>query len=515
MTRATDSVQDLLTCALREGKRRIVTLAALFSVVAIVALIVGLRWPRKYSATATLLVEPRSTIGPATEGDGPPRWAVVNQIMISKRVLREVMVVGGWGEPPDPRAEERLLNTIRARISIASPAANTTGAALVRITYTDPEPERTLKIANKLTEIYIRESVVPEENARRETFQFIDDEVKEYAKKLAEVHERVLAYYRTHGAALTRPISASPPVAPPRGSKISPEELAALRAEEATLIAEVGRKREPVAPELVQAERRYRERAVQLQAELERLLATYTNEHPDVKRVRGELAQATANAEQARVEREAAEATELAAPLDDARLAARTRLEIVQKRIASATGERIRTPSEVPPVAIGPDISQQQDPDMRVIREDATMSELLRGYEATRDIYRDLLKRREQARVALGLAEQRGLQLQIQEPPELPATPSGVRLLYILLAGMVLAAALPLGLVVAIVKLDGRVRTLAQAQASSKLPVLVRIPYVPEPDEQRRQRLRFVVAQGLVALVFILYAAVFYFRAKA
>src|SRR5262249_45342397 len=159
MTRATHSVHDLVTCALTEGKLRIVTLAALFSVAAIVALVVGLRWPKKYSATATLLVEPRSTIGTGTGAEGPPRWAVVNDTMVSKRVLREVMVFGGWGEPPDPRAEERLLNTIRSRISISSPAANTTGAALVRITYTDPEPERTLKIASKLTEIYIRESV--------------------------------------------------------------------------------------------------------------------------------------------------------------------------------------------------------------------------------------------------------------------------------------------------------------------------------------------------------------------
>src|SRR5262249_16941337 len=152
----------------------------------------GLRWPKKYSATATLLVEPRSTIGTGTGAEGPPRWAVVNDTMVSKRVLREVMVFGGWGEPPDPRAGERLLNTTPSRISISSPAANTTGAALVRITYTDPEPERTLKIASKLTEIYIRESVVPEEHSRREAFQFIDGQVKEYAKKLAEVHEKVL-----------------------------------------------------------------------------------------------------------------------------------------------------------------------------------------------------------------------------------------------------------------------------------------------------------------------------------
>ena len=152
---------------------------------------------------------------------------------------------------------------------------------------------------------------------------------------------------------------------------------------------------------------------------------------------------------------------------------------------------------------------------MRIIRQDATMSELLRGYEATRDIYQDLLKRREQARVALELAEQRGLQLQIQEAPELPATPSGVRLLYVIVGGMMLAGALPLALLLALIKLDGSVRSVAQAQASTKLPVLVRIPYVPGPREKRRQRLRYVAAQALVMLVFIVYAAVFYFRAKA
>lgn len=515
MTRPTDSVQDLLTSAMTEGKRRIVTLAALFSVLAIVALVAGVFWPKKYSATATLLVEPRSTIGATTATEGPPRWALVNAIMFSKKVLREIVVTGGWVSPADPRAEERLLNQISGRIQISSPAANTTGAALVKITYSDPEAERTLKIANKLTEIYIRESVGTEEHARRAAFEFIDGQANEYARKLSEVHEQVLEYYRTHHPAAppTRRPGTPAPVAPPRGAKISPEELASLRAEEATLLAEVGRKRVPVGPDLEQAERRYRERAVQLQADLDKLLTMYTGEHPDVKRVRSELAQATANAEQAHAEREAAATAEAAAPEDDAKRAARTRLEIVQKKIASMTAGQNRTAPEEP-IAVAPD-NRQQDPDMSIIRQDAAMSELLRGYEATRDIYQDMLKRREQARVALELAEQRGLQIQIQEAPELPATPIGARLLYIVFVGILLAATLPLALLIALIKLDGRVRSVGQAQGSTKLPVLVSIPYVPEPDEKKRQRRRFVIAQVLVALVFIVYAAVFYFRAKA
>ncbi len=505
MRRRSTSLQDLLLLLLKEGRQRILVLAAIFTVVALGTLVAGLYWPQKYAASAAILVEPKSSIAPGTEG--PPLSTLVNQIVLSRKILRELMTYGGWVEPHDPRAKDRLLDQIKSRISIATAGGggDRIGPSLVRITYVDSDPERTFKIAGKLTEIYVRESIIPEERANRQTFEFIDGQVKEYAKKLADAHAQVVTYYQAHSATPNKPTPKEPP---PKPGSISAADLAALRVEEANLQRELNRKRDPVAPDLVQAESHYRERALQLQGELERLLTTYTDEHPDVIRVKRELAQAKANADQARAERVAAETTS-AAFEDDVMRAARQRLDDVQKKIAAATGNG-RTPA--PTLPDPSPATSPQDPEFRLVKQDAAMSELIRGYETDRDVYLDLLKRREQARVSLELAEQRGLRLQIQEPPEMPAAPVSARLTNIVLAGMMIAVLLPLALLFAIIKFDARVRSVEQLQSIGKLPVLVKIAYAPTPVEERNQRLRLMLASAMVAAVFIVYAAVFYIR---
>ena len=78
----------------------------------------------------------------------------------------------------------------------------------------------------------------------------------------------------------------------------------------------------------------------------------------------------------------------------------------------------------------------------RVADSEAKLAELTRDYEVNRDIYQDLLRRRENARVSMSLdSEHRGLTFRIQEPAALPLQPSGLRFLHFSLAGLALGAA--------------------------------------------------------------------------
>src|SRR5690606_21256826 len=66
----------------------------------------------------------------------------------------------------------------------------------------------------------------------------------------------------------------------------------------------------------------------------------------------------------------------------------------------------------------------------RVADSEAALAELTRDYEVNRDIYQDLLRRRENARVSMSLdAEQRGLTFRVQESAALPLQPTGLRML--------------------------------------------------------------------------------------
>src|SRR5262249_31599803 len=73
MTQRSIPVQDIVVLVLKEGQRRILSVAALFSMVALLALVAGLNWPKKYSASAAILVEPKSSIAPVPgSSEAPP-----------------------------------------------------------------------------------------------------------------------------------------------------------------------------------------------------------------------------------------------------------------------------------------------------------------------------------------------------------------------------------------------------------------------------------------------------------
>jgi hypothetical protein len=236
-----------------------------------------------------------------------------------------------------------------------------------------------------------------------------------------------------------------------------------------------------------------------------------------VKRVRRELQ--SAKDEQARLD--AAQKAALAPPAPDdqtaamdneLQTAAKARLRDINQRIALATGGTAAQPAVVIPRGQGDRI----DPELRNIGSDTKLSELVRRYEATRDVYQDLLKRRESARVAMELAsEHRGVTMRIQEPAEFPVAATGLRLSHFCAAGFLLGIAVPIGVLFAIVRLDGRIRVASQIEALAKVPLLVAINGAP-PDQATRTKFnkqRTLAVLMLVGVV-VVYVTTFYLKTR-
>lgn len=510
------SVGDLLAQMVKEGKRRILMLVAVFTVVALVGLVFIIFRPKMYECGATLLVTSSSFLSSPTSPTKSTDPALITQLVLSRNFLRELLSVGGWTGLEDPRMADRKLKELRMRIRIRNSRPE-----LIRISYTDTDPERCFRVTNKLVEIYIREAVAPTERETRKAVEILDRQVAEYGAKLSNAHEQVLAHYRSRevGSTPSLPDDPSQPRNPPPSRGQNPPalpvaELTTLRAEEATLIAELRRQEGgPRTPTPGRDELRYNERTMQLQAELDRLLTTYTEEHPDVKRARRELERIRTAEIKARADREDAERTATALDKEMAQ-ATRARLEEVQRRIAAIEGggrrprpDRPSDPTPIPTPAV--------DPEMVLINRDSVMTELLRQYETTREIYQDLLKRRENARVSLQLAEETGLGLKVQEEAEMPLTAISTRLLYLVAAAIFLAGLAPLGVLFGLVRLDSRLRTSKEIQTRALVPFLVGIPYVPQYRDRVRSRRRVALAFLMLVSVFAAYLIFFIMRMKA
>jgi polysaccharide chain length determinant protein (PEP-CTERM system associated) len=501
---------------IKEGKRRIVLLSSILAIVSLAALALGIILPKRYDATALLAVELGASAklveGRTTTTKTPDLTPVILQFTDGKKIIREILLFGGWVEPPpakqlDPREEEQLINKVRGRIKI-----DTSKEGFVRIAFHDNDPDRVYRVVNKLAEIFIREAMEAQLRDAREALKFIDDQVKEYGGKLATVHQQVIAHYRgiEQNLDLPKPAPAGQPQNAPRPNV----DVAALRAEKAQLEAQLARKTNISMPD-PSAENAARARVAQLQAELDRLRTAYTEEHPDVKRVKRELAAATEelrNLEAARKAREA-DAARAAALDEELRAAWRARLEAIDKRLAAATG------MPVPPPTTGSAANKDKDkenPDIKGIGQDTTLAELVRQYEATRDVYQDLLKRRETARVTLDLVTQdRGFTIRVQEPAEKPVAATGLRLSHFCIVGILLGCLLPVAILFAIVRFDRRVRSAHQIEAFARVPLLVSITPTrasgPSPTQRHRTRL----AIALVVGVFVIYLATFIIKTRA
>jgi uncharacterized protein involved in exopolysaccharide biosynthesis len=149
----------------------------------------------------------------------------------------------------------------------------------------------------------------------------------------------------------------------------------------------------------------------------------------------------------------------------------------------------------------------------RIAASESALAELTRDYEVNRDIYQDLLRRRENARVSMELdREERGLTLRVQDPAIMPLRPTGLRFLHFAIAGLLVAVVVPLALLFLRVRFDPRIRSANQLQKLSDRQLLTVVPLYRTPRDQRRLRLRQAMSVSIVFVVVLAYGLAFGYK---
>jgi polysaccharide chain length determinant protein (PEP-CTERM system associated) len=484
-------VGDMLAVALQEVRRHPLAFAGLFATIAMVALLVGLLLPKKYVASTTLLVEENNVAPLGDSGPPPPtvaeRAIAAREAAFSPAVMDGVLAAGGWLEKPLPAIDrERLAEQVIGRTEVTNPDEN-----LIRIAYTDADPQRALTVTRRFADLIVRESLAAKARASKGAFEFLDSQVGQYRRRLADTEAR-LADYRAANpdAMLDQQADGASLGELRRQVDASRIDLAAQRAQEGALRASLGGigggngRGAQIATQLAE-----------LQAQLDKLRLDYTDQHPDVVRVRHQMQELEA---------------QLARP--DTRLQSRIARygagapPEVQTRLGEARGLAAAAASRV---AMGESLLQQaltrneRSPDTG-----DSLADLTRDQDVNRELYQALLKRREEARVAMELdARQDAGGFRIQEPAMLPLLPSGLRLRHVAGVGLGLAALAPLLVLLALVRLDPRVRSPARIERDAGLPVLGVVPAYRSAGPLLADR-RVQLAALLVLAVPVIYGLV-------
>jgi polysaccharide chain length determinant protein (PEP-CTERM system associated) len=489
-----------LPMMLAELRRHGALLLTGFGLIALLFLATGILLPRKYQSASTILVAEANIIAPLMEGRAVPtgvadRARIAREVIFSRSIMTEILTAGGWNEAEiEPLPRERLVEEIKQRTRIDSPGLN-----LIRITYTDAEPERAFRIASRYAELFISESLAAKERESREAFEFIAARVEEYHRKLTDAEER-LKQFRA-GNLDARPgsdIDVRTRVAEIRSQiEGARTDLSEMQMREGALLAQISGEAE--VSDLRSRSAQFRLRIAELQAQMDTLLLDYTDSYPDVVRLRHQIEDLqTSLTREEQAEASGARGNDVAAASNPLYQQLRSDLARVRSDMA-ALRARINENDGL--------LEAELDRGRRVADSEASLAELTRDYEVNRDIYQDLLRRRENARVSMSLdAEQRGLTFRIQETAALPLQPTGLRLMHFAAAGLGLGLAVPIGLLFALLQIDPRARS-AQALAQTlPVPVLVSIPELRTKVDRRRMFLKLGVAVLVVVGVLLLYA---------
>jgi polysaccharide chain length determinant protein (PEP-CTERM system associated) len=432
--------------------------------------------------------------------------SIAKQVMFTRKALGEILEMSGLNAShPDPIQQDRMIEQIKDSTTIASPREN-----LIQITYRDSDPDRTYKITDRFAEIFIKESLAAKERESRDAYEFINSQVEDYHKKLTDAEDN-LKQYRAANA------DAHPGSEADTNSRISALRAGVeqarlnvmeLRSTESALSSQLSGESEITAVQTRAGV--YRAQLSELQAQLDKLLLTYTDQYPDVVRTRHQMDDLRRQIENEETRKQQAEAAGTPTSLDRTAqynplyTELRSKLADVRRQI-SANESRMNATEAL--------LNTELDRSRRIAASESALAELTRDYEVNRDIYQDLLKRRENARVSMNLDEEgRGLTFRIQDPAAKPLRPTGLSLTHFASAGLLLALALPLGLLFAIARFDPRVRSPRELERYIGVPMLASVPVYSTPRERRSNRARNLLVVLLMLGVIAAYALTYWLR---
>src|SRR5258706_16117366 len=459
------------------SRRLVVTI---FVIVNVAALTVGWLWPKGYTASTSILVDERTIIQPLMAGaavatDALDRSKNAREVIFGRKIMDLVLENGGWLKT-QPSVEERefIIEEIKKRTVIS-----TVGKNILRIEYRDVDPERAFRVTGKFAELFMQESIAAKAAESGAAFAFIEKQTQEYQDKLTRT-EQELKELRSS----TLDVRAGEGEVTTRLNDLykridnTMQELREAEIKGASLERQVSGEAESTAA--ISREGQYRARIADLQSKLGTLRLSYRDTHPDIVQVKQQIQDLTdaLNAQRQQPEKtkrrdESVVNNPVYQQLRREQSQNQGTIEALQVRIAELQRQ----------------LQGEIGRGKRMHSGDARLAELTRDYQINRDIYQDLLRRRENARVSMNLDRDRqGLTFKIQEPVTLPQAPVGPRFLHFVLGGILLGILIPIGLLCLRLQFDPRIRIGSAIAVAHKVPIITVVPHLWSPTELKSLR---------------------------
>ena len=491
---------------LRELRRYRWAVIGLFALVSFAVLGVGFVYPYEYRSEVVVYVDDNNIIRPLMEGSAEVtgisnQTSAARELLYSRRVLKRLFesdnIFDGNPNTYSTERMEALYSELRSNISV-----HPQGDSYFAIRYQSTDPRQTYLIVQKLSQLFLEETARRKREESESAFQFISNQAKSYERQISKTEEELRQFMARNVEGTEESVQSE--IRQIRGeiedAELELEEVAAqerslreqIQSLPATMVSGEGGSSTPggLAQRIHEMERR-----------LDELKLQYEDSYPDVENLERQIRELKER--QRRMQSADAGAIEPDVVEDDTGnnnkmfnpvyQELRTQLSRTQTR-----QESLRTRIN----ALQRRMARQEERMERVQENKAERQDLTRDLQVNREIYNDLLKRRERARVSMSLDIQgQGLSYQIHEQARYPINPTGLQFKTFASVGWLLGLMAPIGLLIGLLQIDPRVRSVKQIENELQIPLLGSIPLVHTPFERRRERRGYMLMVVILLLI--------------
>lgn len=379
--------------------------------------------PDRYESNARIFVDTDTLIMPLMRGL-TVQTDVDRQVEIMRKTLLTrpniVQVIRNTDidlEARTPADLERLVDVVQRKVKVGSDGKN-----LFQISYWDADPALAQRVVQSFLTLFVEQNMGKNRADMDSAQRFLDVQIAAFEKRLRETEGRVADFRREHVEELSgrQGIQASVELAITQLRHLQ-QELEAAVWNRDQLRVELAR-----TPQQLSADRGPGgvSRTAELERQLAVLLATRTENHPDVVNLRRQIASMQKGGGDAAPSRRSVGADNPAwVQLNTELRKLETGIPMLERRVkdgAVMVNELRHKADEVP-------------------RAEIELQQLQRDYEVVKKNYEELLTRRESARLARSMEDQtKSVQFRIIEPPvagNIPEGPPRVMLFGVVLAG--------------------------------------------------------------------------------
>jgi polysaccharide chain length determinant protein (PEP-CTERM system associated) len=406
--------------------------------------------PDVYEASARVYVDSQTALGPllrnlALDPNVESELSIVQKALLSRPQLETVARKTDLDlRAKTPERMEALLKSLQARITVVNDlrgGRNTDG--LYRITFQDHSRQKTLEVVETLLNTFVEQTLGTKRTGQESAQRFLDDEIAKLELRLTESESRLAEFKKKNVG--TMPGEGGDYFARLQAEMAGESQVRQQLALAETRRAELQRQLSGEDPFLFNFDNQQAggnnettgdipARIAELEKRLQEMLLRYTEKHPEVIAVRDTIAELKRRQQE---------------ELDRIKAGGRPTGVLSQSLKSNPVYQSIQAELNKTDVAVAEmrqDLAQrgQRVAGLRkmvdtVPEVEAELARLNRDYEITRTRYRELVERRETAKLSESAERQGAVKFQIIDPPTVGFQPVAPQRM-LLLIGVLIAA---------------------------------------------------------------------------